>query len=127
MVIVDIDLLKSAADIMQPIWIGGCGGLAALFVHKKRPPMYTFLAAFFVSGFSGFIMNKLCGASGINSDLSVVAVGMAGYFGPVVLNSIGKKVFSHLGLYSSEEEGHDKGTKNRRRSADISDVMNGRR
>lgn len=81
-----------------PIIIGGSGGIVALILKNQKPTASTLLAAVCVSGFAGFLMSKLCAAVGMNNDFAAVSVGIAGLFGPKVLQAMGSHVFDKIGL-----------------------------
>lgn len=91
-------IIEKAITACMPVFIGGSGGVVALILKNQKPTIGTLLAAVCVSGFAGFLMSKLCTAVGMNQDFSSVAIGVAGLFGPKVLQAMGTHVFDKVGL-----------------------------
>lgn len=104
------DLLKVSLNVVKPIIIGCSGGVAALFVAKRKPTLAALASCLFVSGFAGWLTSELCNALGIHGSWASVAVGIGGFYGPYTLTSLGKLVGDKLGIdfdAPHEDEQHE--------------------
>ena len=90
--------VSAITEVLHPLLVGATGGVAALILKNKRYPASAYVSAVIVSGFAGYLTLHLCLALEVNPNLTVVAVGIGGFFGPATLPALGKYVFKKLGL-----------------------------
>lgn len=108
------ELATSVFEVLRPVVIGTCGGLAAVVATNKRPDAKAFIYCVVVSGFAAWLAGKFSATMPVSSDHKDAIMGVAGLTGAFFLTAISKKVVGTLGLdLSSDFDLKDKSKDNK--------------
>lgn len=108
------ELATSVFEVLRPVVIGTCGGLAAVVATNKRPDTKAFIYCVVVSGFAAWLAGKFSATMPVSSDHKDAIMGVAGLTGAFFLTAISKKVVGTLGLdLSSDFDLKDKSKDNK--------------
>ena len=92
------ELATSAFEVLRPVVIGTCGGLAAIVAANKRPDAKSFISCVVVSGFAAWLAGKFANSLSMSQDSKDVVMGVAGLAGAVFLSALAQKLAGTLGL-----------------------------
>lgn len=108
------EMTTGTFEMLRPVVIGTCGGLAAVVATNKRPDAKAFIYCVVVSGFAAWLAGKFATTVTTSPDHKDFIMGVAGLTGAFFLTAISKKVASSLGLeLSADFDLKDKGKENK--------------